>query len=71
MLAPGKAAAIAALDTTNTQPPHRHVSNAPAAYSRGNLARLFVGRSEARELSQVEEALLGTPKFCFLPSLTS
>lgn len=45
-------------EASNILIPHHQVSDT-AAYSRGNLARLFVGRSEARSLSQVEHALLG------------
>ncbi|KAL4521764.1 hypothetical protein Ndes2526A_g01947 [Nannochloris sp. 'desiccata'] len=44
-------------EASNILIPHHQVSDT-AAYSRGNLARLFVGRSEARSLSQVEHALL-------------
>lgn len=39
--------------------PRQHQVLETAAYSRGNLARLFVGRYEVRWLSQVEHALIG------------
>lgn len=38
---------------------HQRQGSETAAYSRGNLARLFVGRSEAWWLSQVEDAVSG------------
>ena len=56
MSAREKAAELVAFDASNTQ----ELYGAPAAYSRNNLARLFVGRTEARMLAQVEHALSGT-----------
>jgi hypothetical protein len=55
----GKAANPITDGASNILLRQQQVSDTAAAYSRGNLARLFVGRSEARWLSQVEHALLG------------